>query len=77
MPAGFFVGTRFVHRTSRSPRRASIQKGETMLVLATMFLPILAVILAAAGKALLLTWLTGGGLGAFVLFFFLFKMMGK
>ena len=34
-------------------------------------------VVAAAGKAVLLTWVTGGGLGAFVLFFFLFKMMGK
>ena len=45
-----------------------------MLTLASL---ILIVILAAAGKALLLTWLTGGGIGAFVLFFIVFKMLGK
>lgn len=44
-----------------------------MLTLGTILL----VVLAAAGKALLLTWLTGGGIGAFVLFFIIFKMMGK
>ena len=44
-----------------------------MLILATMLM----VILAAAGKALLLTWLTGGGIGAFILFFIVFKMFGK
>ena len=38
---------------------------------------ILIALLAAAGKALILTWLTGGGVGAFVIFFILFKMMGK
>ena len=48
-----------------------------MLMLATMMLPILAVILAAAGKALILTWLLGGGFGTFIVLFFLFKMMGR
>ena len=38
---------------------------------------VLAFILAAAGKALIVSWLTGGGIGAFVLFLFIFKMMGK
>ena len=38
---------------------------------------ILMVMLAAAGKALILTWLTGGGIGTFILFFILFKMLGK
>ena len=45
-----------------------------MLVLS---MPILLVILAAAGKAALLTLLTGGGIGTFVVLFFLFKMFGK
>ena len=45
-----------------------------MLVLA---MSILVVILAAAGKAAILTLITGGGLGTFVVLFFLFKMMGK
>ena len=45
-----------------------------MLVILGVLFPIL---LAAAGKALIASWLTGGGIGAFVLFFFLFKMMGK
>ena len=44
-----------------------------LFILGTLF----PFIVAAAGKALLVTWLTGGGIGAFVLFFFLFKMMGK
>ena len=48
-----------------------------MLTLATVLLPILAIILAAAGKALILTWLMGGGLGMFVVLFFLFKMLGR
>jgi len=44
-----------------------------LVILGTIF----AIVLAAAGKALILTWLTGGGIGAFILFFFIFKMMGK
>jgi hypothetical protein len=48
-----------------------------MLALAMMFMPILLVILAAAGKALILTWLMGGGFGMFVLLFFIFKMFGR
>ena len=48
-----------------------------MLPLSLFFVPILSVILAAAGKAAILTLLTGGGLGTFVLLFILFKMFGK
>ena len=48
-----------------------------MLPLAMMGMPILMVILAAAGKAAILTLLTGGGLGTFILLFILFKMFGK
>jgi hypothetical protein len=48
-----------------------------MLTLAAIFLPILAMILAAAGKALILTWLMGGGVGMFVILFLLFKMLGR
>jgi hypothetical protein len=48
-----------------------------MLALAMMVMPVLLVILAAAGKALILTWLTGGGIGTFIVLFFLFKMFGK
>ena len=45
-----------------------------MLVLSTVLLP---VILAAAGKALIGTWLIGGGFGTFIVLFILFKMMGR
>jgi hypothetical protein len=45
-----------------------------MLVLATFLLPI---IVAAAGKALIGTWLLGGGFGTFVVLFIIFKMIGK
>ena len=48
-----------------------------MLTLATILVPILAIILAAAGKALILTWLMGGGVGMFVLLFVIFKMLGR
>ena len=45
-----------------------------MLVLATFLLPI---IIAAAGKALIGTWLIGGGFGTFIVLFLLFKMIGR
>lgn len=32
---------------------------------------------AAAGWALIFTWLLGGGIGLFVLLFLVFKMIGK
>ena len=48
-----------------------------MLTLSMFFVPLLSVILAAAGKAAILTLLTGGGVGTFVVLFFLFKMFGK
>jgi hypothetical protein len=35
------------------------------------------VILAAAGYALIGTWLMGGGIGTFIVLFILFKMLGK
>ena len=41
------------------------------IILATL-LPIM---LAAAGKAFLVTLITGGGFGAFILFFFIFKVL--
>jgi hypothetical protein len=45
-----------------------------MLMLATVLLPI---IIAAAGKALIGTWLLGGGIGTFIVLFILFKMIGR
>ena len=42
-----------------------------MLTLATVL------ILAAAGKALIGTWLLGGGIGTFIVLFVLFKMIGR
>jgi hypothetical protein len=45
-----------------------------MLMLSTVLLPI---IIAAAGKALIGTWLLGGGLGTFIILFVLFKMIGR
>jgi hypothetical protein len=48
-----------------------------MLTLATLLMPILMVILAAAGKAFILTWLLGGGFGTFIVLFIIFKMLGK
>ena len=48
-----------------------------MTAMAFYFLPILSIILAAAGKAAILTWLMGGGIGTFVVLFIVFKMFGK
>jgi hypothetical protein len=48
-----------------------------MFVLSAFLAPLHLVILAAAGKAAILTLITGGGFGTFVLLFFLFKMFGK
>lgn len=48
-----------------------------MVALALLHLPILTIILAAAGKAAILTWLMGGGFGMFALLFIIFKMFGK
>ena len=45
-----------------------------MLMLATVLLPI---IIAAAGKAFIGTWLVGGGIGTFIVLFILFKMIGR
>lgn len=42
-----------------------------MLTIATMM------IMAAAGWALILTWLFGGGIGLFLLLFVILKMLGK
>ena len=48
-----------------------------MIAFALLFVPILTIILSAAGKAALLTWLMGGGFGMFALLFIVFKMFGK
>ena len=48
-----------------------------MLALTSLLVPLHMVILAAAGKAAILTLITGGGFGTFILLFFLFKMFGK
>jgi hypothetical protein len=42
-----------------------------------MFALALTLLVAAAGWALILTWLFGGGIGMFLLLFVILKMIGK
>ena len=48
-----------------------------MITFFSILAAMLTIVVAAAGKALILTWCTGGGLGTFIVFFIIFKMMGK
>ena len=71
----FYLARSLFHRIRAEFASISgFNDGVFMLVLS---MSILLVILAAAGKAALLTLLTGGGIGTFVVLFFLFKMFGK
>ena len=48
-----------------------------MITFFSILAAMLTFMIAAAGKALVLTWCTGGGLGTFIVLFIIFKAMGK
>jgi hypothetical protein len=48
-----------------------------MIAFLSILAAMLTFIVAAAGKAALLTWCSGGGIGTFIVLFIIFKMMGK
>lgn len=48
-----------------------------MLAFFSVLAAMLTFIVAAAGKAALLTWCSGGGIGTFIVLFIIFKALGK